>query len=42
MLMEKWSTVKQEGDVEDYERQFIHFASNVKEEFSDEFSLHIL
>lgn len=35
--MEKWLTVQQEGEVEDYKRQFINFASNVEEEFSEEF-----
>lgn len=35
--MERWLTVWQEGDVEEYERRFIQIASNVEEEFSEEF-----
>lgn len=35
--MEHWLTVWQEEDVEEYARRFIQIASNVEEEFSEEF-----
>ncbi|CAO2826251.1 unnamed protein product [Amaranthus hypochondriacus] len=38
-LMEKWLSVKQESDVEEYEKRFIQFASNIEEEYSEEFLL---
>lgn len=34
-LMEQWMSVKQEGGVEEYERVFIQFASNLEEEVSE-------
>lgn len=34
-LMEQWMSVKQEGSIEDYEKVFIQFASNLEEEISE-------
>ncbi|CAO2813321.1 unnamed protein product [Amaranthus hypochondriacus] len=31
-MMEKWLSVKQEGNVEEYEKRFIQFASNIEED----------
>ena len=33
--MEQWMSVKQEGGVEEYEKIFIQFASNLEEEVSE-------
>ena len=33
--MEQWMSVKQEGSIEDYEKVFIQFASNLEEEISE-------
>lgn len=34
-LMEQWMSIRQEGSVEDYEKEFIQFAANLEEEVSE-------